>query len=155
MAVTLLVAGRPEPAGIAIERSATASATAVGEGELLANVEVVQAFDLSPAARTAASAAPAAAEVRDDDILEIQVEDGFTLWTSAARYAERSVMKMAADESRRRMRSNWDEAPSFAWMTRRCVRTVDRRTPSSPAIEAGARWCARRKATRASVGVSP
>ncbi len=89
MAVTLLVSGRPEPAGIAIERSATASAAAVGEGELLASVEVVQAFDLSPAARTAASAAPAVAEVRDDDILEIQVEDGFTLWTSAARYAER------------------------------------------------------------------
>src|SRR5690606_29317303 len=89
MAVKLLVSGWPEPAGIAIERSATGSATAVGGGELLASVEVVQAFDLSPAARTAASAAPAIAEVSDDDILEIQVEDGFTLWTSAAHYAER------------------------------------------------------------------
>ena len=69
MAVKLLVSGWPEPAGIAIERSATGSATAVGGGELLASVEVVQAFDLSPAARTAASAAPAIAEVSDDDIL--------------------------------------------------------------------------------------
>ncbi len=88
MAVKLLVTGRPEPAGIATQRSATGGTTADG-GELLAELEVVQAFDLSPAARSAAGQAPARTEVRDDDILEIQVEDGFTLWTSAATYADR------------------------------------------------------------------
>jgi len=88
MAVKLLVTGRPEPAGIASQRSATGGMTAEG-GELLAGLEVVQSFDLSPAARSAANQAPARTEVRDDDILEIQVEDGFTLWTSASSYAER------------------------------------------------------------------
>jgi len=88
MTVKLLIAGRPEPVSpVAAERSADGSATRAGD--LLANVEVIQSFNLSPASRTAARSAPAAAEGRDDDILEVQVEDGFTLWTSAAAYAER------------------------------------------------------------------
>ncbi|MCC7549045.1 MAG: CHAT domain-containing protein [Burkholderiales bacterium] len=89
MTVKLLVAGRPEPvAPIAAERSVADAGTSA-QPDLLANVEVVQAFNLSPAARSAASGAPARTELRDDDILEVQIEDGFTLWTSAAHYAER------------------------------------------------------------------
>ena len=90
MTVKLLVSGRPEqvPSITPAERTAAGRAP-TATSELLDSVEVVQSFNLSPAARSAASGAPAPAEVNDDDILEIQVEDGFTLWTSAAHYEER------------------------------------------------------------------
>jgi len=90
MTVKLLVTGRPEPVpSVAAERSAAGAPAAQAGSGLLDSVEVVQAFNLSPAARSVAAAAPARTELLDDDILEVQVEDGFTLWTSAAEYAQR------------------------------------------------------------------
>ncbi len=57
--------------------------------DLLEAVEVVHAFDLSRPARAAEKGAARKLTVEDDDILEIEVEGGLTLWTSAARYQER------------------------------------------------------------------
>jgi CHAT domain-containing protein/pimeloyl-ACP methyl ester carboxylesterase len=57
--------------------------------DLFDGVEVVASFDLSPSARTRAeSAAPVEETVEDDDVLEIEVEGGFQIWTSAKRYRE-------------------------------------------------------------------
>ena len=50
--------------------------------DLLSHVRVVDAFDLSRLARSG-SGKPLEFVANDDDILEIEVEDGFTLWTSA------------------------------------------------------------------------
>jgi pimeloyl-ACP methyl ester carboxylesterase len=57
--------------------------------DLLNNIEVVHAFDLSHPARAAAKGAVKEVEVKDEDILEIEVEGGMTVWTSAKRYQER------------------------------------------------------------------
>ena len=56
--------------------------------DLLDGVEVVDSFDLSPAARarTESQAPDKPVEVNDDDVLEIEVEGGFQIWTSARRY---------------------------------------------------------------------
>jgi hypothetical protein len=54
---------------------------------LLDAVEVVEAYNLSAAARDR-TAAPAEFDANEDDILEIEVEGGFTLWTSAQRCAD-------------------------------------------------------------------
>lgn len=53
--------------------------------DLLDGVEVVGSFDLSPAAR-ARTGSEQTLEVDDDDVLEIEVEGGFQIWTSARRY---------------------------------------------------------------------
>jgi hypothetical protein len=57
--------------------------------DLLDKVEVVTSFDLSPSmcARTE-SQVPVEELVEDDDVLEIEVEGGFQIWTSAQRYRE-------------------------------------------------------------------
>ncbi|MCW5620743.1 MAG: CHAT domain-containing protein [Burkholderiales bacterium] len=91
MSVQLLVPGQPEPisAQVPVARSGADSSAAAPTTDLLDSVEIVQAFDLSPTARSAATSTPARTDLQDDDILEIQVEDGFTLWTSAAHYQER------------------------------------------------------------------
>jgi CHAT domain-containing protein len=91
MTVKLLVPGRREPAAqyAGSVRGGTPAAPAPAT-DLLDNVEVVHAFSLAPAARAANAAHPDALELRDDDILEIEVEDGFVLWTSAAGYAARA-----------------------------------------------------------------
>lgn len=60
--------------------------------DLLTGVEVLHVFDLSQPARAAAGAVPRVVELEDDDILEIEVEDGVTLWTSARRYQERVAL---------------------------------------------------------------
>ena len=57
--------------------------------DLLDKVEVVTSFDLSPSVRTRTkSQAPVEESVEDDDVLEIEVEGGFQIWTSAQRYRE-------------------------------------------------------------------
>ena len=64
--------------------------------DLLSHVRVVDAFDLSRLARSG-SGKPLEFVANDDDILEIEVEDGFTLWTSADRYsAELKLLKPEA-----------------------------------------------------------
>src|SRR5262245_14996687 len=52
---------------------------------LLDAFEVVDAFNLSRSAR-ARNEAPVKVPVEDDDVLEIEVEGGFTSWYSARRY---------------------------------------------------------------------
>ena len=49
-------------------------------------VQVVASFNLSPSARSQADE-PVSFLAQDDDVLEIEVEGGFTTWTSAKRYA--------------------------------------------------------------------
>jgi pimeloyl-ACP methyl ester carboxylesterase/tetratricopeptide (TPR) repeat protein len=57
--------------------------------DLLDGVEVVTSFDLSPSVRARTeSQAPVEESVEDDDVLEIEVEGGFQIWTSAQRYRE-------------------------------------------------------------------
>ena len=57
--------------------------------DLLDEVEVVASFDLSPSVRARTkSQAPVEESVEDDDVLEIEVEGGFQIWTSAQRYRE-------------------------------------------------------------------
>ena len=53
--------------------------------DLLDNVETVDAYTLSPSARARAKS-PETLVANENDILEIEVEGGFTLWTSAERY---------------------------------------------------------------------
>ena len=59
--------------------------------DLLDELEVVDSFDLSPAARAADGSDEHVKNpivVEDDDVLEIEVEGGFQIWTSAERYRE-------------------------------------------------------------------
>ncbi len=49
---------------------------------------MVDSFNLSPSAREQTEE-PVAGEYRDDDVLEIEVEGGFTYWTSAKATARR------------------------------------------------------------------
>ncbi|TPW11827.1 MAG: hypothetical protein FD130_1903 [Halothiobacillaceae bacterium] len=53
---------------------------------------MVYAFDLSPSARAAVKALPRTVTVGEDDILEIEVEGGLTLWISAQRYQARVAL---------------------------------------------------------------
>ncbi|MEQ6342085.1 MAG: CHAT domain-containing protein [Gammaproteobacteria bacterium] len=92
MTIQLIIPGRDEPLEpfrVGLRGTAEVPPTT----DLLNNIEVVHAFDLSPPARAAAKGAPArVVEVEDDDILEIEVEGGLTLWTSAKRYQERVAL---------------------------------------------------------------
>jgi len=94
MTVKLLIPGQREPAApyAAAVRSAGPGGPAKAPTDLLDNVQVVHAFSLSPAARAAKEQQPEALEIEDDDILEIEVEGGFTVWTSAARYREQVAL---------------------------------------------------------------
>lgn len=86
MPVKLKIAGEREH----LDRARGAvTAAEVGEPatDLLDVVAVVDSFNLSASAR-ARALAPEEVEVRDDDILEIEVEGGFKVWTSASRYSE-------------------------------------------------------------------
>src|SRR4030095_10778571 len=59
-------------------------------------VEVVEPFNLSAPARDR-TVTPAEFNANEDDILEIEVEGGFTLWTSAERYRDdRALFKLDA-----------------------------------------------------------
>ena len=94
MTVKLLIPGQREPAApyAAAVRSAAPGAAAKAPTDLLDNVQVVHAFSLSPTARALKQQQPEALEIQDDDILEIEVEGGFTVWTSAARYQEQVAL---------------------------------------------------------------
>lgn len=90
MTIKLLIPGQREPAApyVAAIRSGAPGAATKASTHLLDNVQVLHAFSLSPAAREAKKERPEALEVEDQDILEFEVEGGFTVWTSAARYRE-------------------------------------------------------------------
>lgn len=91
MSITLLIPGQREPAApyAAAIRSTKPADAPKATTHLLDNVQVLHAFRLSPTARAAKRAQPEKLAVEDEDILEIEVEDGFTVWTSAVRYQER------------------------------------------------------------------
>jgi pimeloyl-ACP methyl ester carboxylesterase/tetratricopeptide (TPR) repeat protein len=90
MTIKLLIPGQREPAApyATAMRSGAPGDAPKAPTNLLDNVQVLHAFSLSPAAREAKKEHPEALEVEDEDILEIEVEGGFTVWTSAARYRE-------------------------------------------------------------------
>ncbi len=97
MPIKLLISGQPD----ALDRAAVrggppGSGQAEAVTELLDNVDVLASFNLSPSAR-ARTAEPSPFEAQDDDILEIEVEGGFKIWTSAERYsAEVPLLKPEA-----------------------------------------------------------
>jgi CHAT domain-containing protein/predicted alpha/beta hydrolase family esterase len=82
MATELLIPGRPDAHAKGGTRGAPSEKRST---DLLDAVETVDAYTLSPSARARAKA-PARIAVESDDILEIEVEGGFTLWTSVERY---------------------------------------------------------------------
>ena len=98
MTIKLIIPGRDEalePFRMRLRGALEAPATT----DLLRDIEVVHAFDLSPPARAIAKSAPPRIvdDIEDDDILEIELEDGFTLWTSAARYQEQVALFINPD----------------------------------------------------------
>ena len=88
MTIKLRIPGQREAVSSAAVRGASAGGVSVQPVTgLLDAVEVVEAYNLSAVARDR-TAAPAEFDANDDDILEIEVEGGFTLWTSAQRYSD-------------------------------------------------------------------
>ena len=88
MSIQLLIPGQPEaPDRASVRGGPPGGDQAEAVTELLDNVDVLASFNLSPSAR-ARTAQPSAFEAEDDDILEIEVEGGFKIWTSARRYSE-------------------------------------------------------------------
>ena len=103
MPIKLRIPGQREAVSSAAVRGSSAGGVSVQPvTSLLDAVEVVEAYNLSAAARDR-TAAPAEFDANEDDILEIEVEGGFTLWTSAQRYSdELALLKpeaVAADGS--------------------------------------------------------
>ena len=91
MTIQLIIPGRNEPLE-PFRARLRGTTEAPPTTDLLNNIEVVHAFDLSQPARAIAKGAPQVVEVEDDDILEIEVDDGLTLWTSARSYQERVAL---------------------------------------------------------------
>ncbi|MET0164724.1 MAG: hypothetical protein ABW318_06935, partial [Vicinamibacterales bacterium] len=88
MTIKLAISGRRDEVDQRAMRGGPPGAEATVT-DLLDEVEVIASFDLSSAARArAGSEAPVEKpfEVEDDDVLEIEVEGGFPIWTSARRY---------------------------------------------------------------------
>ena len=87
MSLTLRIPGRKEVVRGAATRSGVLATKGDAVPSLLDDVEIIHAFSLSAADR-AAGDGPVNEVVADDtDIIEIEV-DGFSLWTSAGKYAE-------------------------------------------------------------------
>ena len=80
--------------GMEAPRAASRSLAPVTRGgpsdsnELLDSMEVKQHFDLSPGSRAAAGGQEARLEASADDILALEMDDGFIFYTSAQRLAE-------------------------------------------------------------------
>lgn len=93
MTVQLRISGhRYDGAGAHATRGMTPGADSADEvTDLLESFEVVDAFTVSPSARARHDAALDVV-VEDDDVLEFQVEGGFTFWTSARRYADEAAL---------------------------------------------------------------
>ncbi|MGH6622425.1 MAG: DUF7379 domain-containing protein, partial [Burkholderiaceae bacterium] len=98
MKIELLVPGRTEPTSRATSRGGPSGTELEPRvTDLLDDVTVVSAFSLSPSARARAEV-PQKVDVEHDDILEIEVDGGFTLWTSVARYrADQEALHPAAE----------------------------------------------------------
>ncbi len=88
MAVRLKIHGKRDDADLRAVRGGGAGERFDSSvTDLLDSVDVVDSFNLSPAARAQAGE-PTDVEYLDDDLLEIEVEGGFTTWISAKRYSE-------------------------------------------------------------------
>lgn len=90
MPTRLIIPGQPieKPRRAAARGAVPDAAEAKPATDLLSAVQELGAFSLSPAARARGAAQPLSMEVEDDDILQLEVEGGFTLWTSVKRYRE-------------------------------------------------------------------
>jgi len=97
MKIELLVPGRIEPASRATSRGGPSGTELEPRvTDLLDDVTVVSAFSLSPSARARSDVEKISVE--HDDILEIEVDGGFTLWTSVARYhADQQALRPATE----------------------------------------------------------
>ncbi|MFY9922716.1 MAG: hypothetical protein WAL26_30645, partial [Mycobacterium sp.] len=98
MLVKLRISGQRDEGDLRATRGGPPGAEAPVT-DLLDAVEVVDSFNLSTAAREQ-GAAPTDVEYEDDDVLEFEVDGGFTTWTSAKRYSEyvRLVRPEARDD---------------------------------------------------------
>ncbi len=86
MTVKLRISGQLDEGDLRATRGGPPGAE-VPVTDLLDDVEVVKSFNLSPSARARSEPqAPVEQSVEDDDVLEIEVEGGFQIWTSARRY---------------------------------------------------------------------
>jgi len=87
---TLLVPGQRESVDLFAAMSRGGPAAAPGAGPattLLDSVKVVHAFSLTQVSRDRAERL-VPIDTQDDDVMEIELEGGFTVWTSVARYRE-------------------------------------------------------------------
>ena len=76
----------PESTSRSLGPAMRSGASAVNE--LLHSMEVKQHFDLSPTSRAAAGGQEIQLEASADDILALEMDDGFIFYTSAQRLAE-------------------------------------------------------------------
>src|SRR4051794_3988395 len=100
MGVKLKIRGKREDADLrAVRGGGAAERSDSAVTDLLDSVETIASFDLSPGAR-GEGAEPTDVEYEDDDVLEFEVDGGFTTWTSAKRYSEyvRLVRPEARDD---------------------------------------------------------
>lgn len=101
MSIRVIVSGRPlsssavsgvevswDQAGSATRDTASHADDTRSPTNLLETVQVLAAFDLSAASRSSADAAeqPRELDLREDDIIEWELEGGFKTWTSVAAY---------------------------------------------------------------------
>jgi CHAT domain-containing protein len=101
MAVRLKIHGERDDADLRAVRGGGADERLDSTvADLVDSVDVVDSFNLSPAARERAAEPTDVEEYLDDDLLEFEVEGGFTTWTSAKRYSEdvRLLRKEARDD---------------------------------------------------------
>ncbi|MFO0871540.1 MAG: CHAT domain-containing protein, partial [Pirellulales bacterium] len=63
-------------------------APAEAESPILSCVETLATYQVSPTARAAGARQPEVFEAQEDDVIEVEFENGFTLYTSAAKYEE-------------------------------------------------------------------
>src|SRR4051812_18028207 len=88
MGVRLKIHGKSEDADLRAVRGGGARETSDNAvTALLDSIDTIASYDLTPAARELAGA-PDILECLDDDLLEFEVDGGFTTWISAKRYAE-------------------------------------------------------------------
>ena len=91
MPVTLRIPGQPtsrEEATKQVRGGVSREETHQPDTTLLEAVEVVGAFDLTPAARSQTTQATTF-EAEETDLLEFQLNEGFTIWTSVGEYRDR------------------------------------------------------------------
>ncbi len=88
MGVRLKIHGKREDADLRAVRGSGAGETSDSTvTDLLDSIDTIASYDLTPTARELAGP-PDSVECLDDDLLEFEVDGGFTTWISAKRYFE-------------------------------------------------------------------